>query len=76
MIEIEKHAVYGDDDNWYWSDCVTRDFGENRRVVLSDGSVVFSVVQPANEHVRASLPVVGYIEAASGVVVEAKGATR
>lgn len=43
---MSKHDVYSTDDNWFFSDGVTREFGENRRVQLDDGRIVANVVQP------------------------------
>lgn len=51
--------VYGDDENWFFSDAVTRDFGINCHVLLTNGSAVFTSVQPANNYVKKNLPVVG-----------------
>ena len=62
---IEKHDVYGDDDGYFFSELVTRDFGINCNVILKSGEVVLSVVQPANEFVKTTLPVVGHIEVKS-----------
>lgn len=59
---IEKHDVYGTDDGHFFSELVTRDFGINCNVILKSGEVVLSVVQPANEFVKTTLPVVGHIE--------------
>jgi hypothetical protein len=41
-----KYDVYSTDDNWFFSDGVTRAFGENRHVQLNNGQVVHNVVQP------------------------------
>ena len=43
---MTQHDVYSTDDNWFFSNGVTRDFGDNRFVQLDDGRVVFNVVQP------------------------------
>jgi hypothetical protein len=45
---MSKHDVYSTDDNWFFSDGVTRAFGENRHVQLDDGRIVANVVQPLN----------------------------
>lgn len=58
---FRKFEVYADDDNWFFSDAVRREFGENRVIRLVDGKTAFSVVSKANEFSR-QLPVVGYIE--------------
>lgn len=59
-----KYPVYGTQDNRFFSDYVKRAFGVNCDVVLTDGTVAFSVVWPANEYVKHDLPIVGHIEIA------------
>jgi hypothetical protein len=54
------HQVKGTEDNWFFSDGVTREFGENRFVKLIDGSVVMNCVQPLKKY-HVDLPVVGEI---------------
>lgn len=51
--------VYGDDENWFFSFGITRDFGENKIVTLNCGKTVFTVVVPANDYVQENLPIVG-----------------
>lgn len=57
-----KYPVYGDSDNWFFSDYVNRDFGINCHVILNNNSSVFNFVQPTNEYIKENLPIIGYIE--------------
>lgn len=55
-------VVYGSDDNWFFSDGITRDFGQNKVVKLLDGESVFCSVQPLKCEPRAcGLHIVGTI---------------
>ncbi len=58
----QRFPVYSDDRSFFFSDYSKREFGVNCDVVLHDGTVVFNSVQPANEYVKSTLPIVGYIE--------------
>jgi hypothetical protein len=61
-LAMSKYPVYGTQDNRFFSEFVTRAFGVNCDVVMTNGTVAFSVVWPANEHVKQDLPIVGHIE--------------
>ena len=55
-------VVYGSDDNWFFSEGVTRDFGQNKVVKLIDGETVFCSVQPLKcEPLACGLRIVGTI---------------
>ena len=55
-------VVYGSDDNLFFSDGVTRDFGQNKVVKLIDGETVFCSVQPLKcEPLACGLRIVGTI---------------
>ena len=55
-------VVYGSDDNLFFSDGVTRDFGQNKVVKLIDGETVFCSVQPLKcEPLSCGLRIVGTI---------------
>lgn len=55
-------VVYGGDDNWFFSDGITRDFGQNKAVKLLDGETVFCSVQPLKcEPLECGLRIVGTI---------------
>jgi hypothetical protein len=38
--------VYSDEDNWYFSEGVSRDFGSNKLILLTDGTSILRTVQP------------------------------
>lgn len=57
-----KFEVYADDENWFFSDAIQRDFGENKVVKLVSGKSVVCAVLKANVFHR-TLPVVGYVTA-------------
>ena len=40
----EKKCVYADDRNWYFSEGVSRDFGQNKIISMLDGETIFSSV--------------------------------
>lgn len=55
-------VVYGSDDNWFFSEGVTRDFGQNKVVKLLDGETVSCSVQPLKcEPLACGLRIVGTI---------------
>jgi len=55
-------VVYGSDDNWFFSDGVTRDFGQNKVVKLINGETVFCSVQPLKcEPLACGMRIVGTI---------------
>ena len=55
-------VVYGSYDNLFFSDGVTRDFGQNKVVKLIDGETVFCSVQPLKcEPLACGLRIVGTI---------------
>ena len=55
-------VVYGSADNWFFSDGVTRDFGQNKAVKMLDGSSVFCSVHPLKcEPLACGLSIVGTI---------------
>ena len=56
-----KHKVYKskEDNPWFFSDCVKREFGQNKIIRLNDGTSVVSAVQPL--HDKSELIVCGFI---------------
>ncbi len=61
-LTVKLAVVYGIDDNWFYSDGVTRDFGQNKAVKLLDGESVFCSVQPLKcEPLACGLRIVGTI---------------
>lgn len=60
----EKKCVYADNRNWYFSEGVSRDFGQNKIISLLDGETIFSSVQPLRcEPMASGLRLVGTIAA-------------
>lgn len=43
---MTRHTVYIDDENWLYSNGITREFGQNKVVILNDGESIFSAVMP------------------------------
>jgi len=55
-------VVYGSDDNWFFSEGVTRDFGQNKVIKLLDGETRFCSVQPLKcEPLACGLRIIGTI---------------
>jgi len=60
-------VVYGGSDNWFFSEGVTREFGVNKVIVLLDGKVIFSCVQPLKcEPLACGLRIVGTMRTEAG----------
>ena len=59
---VTRCAVYRSDDNCFFSRAITRDFGENKVILLFDGSSIVNVVQPLKcEPIINGLNIVGTI---------------
>lgn len=62
MLSAGLAVVYGSDDNYFFSDGVTRDFGQNKVIKLIDGESIFCSVQPLKcEPLACGLRIVGTI---------------
>lgn len=60
----ERKCVYADSSNWYFSEGVSRDFGENKIITFLDGDAFISSVQPLRcEPMTSGLRLVGTIAA-------------
>jgi hypothetical protein len=57
-----QFSVHSDDNYYFFSNGVKRDFGQNKVITMHDGKTIFSSVQPIGCEVAAQLPVVGTIE--------------
>ena len=46
LSDVGLGVVYGDNENWFFSDGVKRAFGENKTIKLLNGNTVFCSVMP------------------------------